>query len=195
MNTPPYHDIRSEFFREYFERALSYPDYLLTGKRHERERWESYAAGISLTAEQLRQAQAFKRKIPVLVLSGIWCGDCARQGPMLRALELASPLLIFRFIDNKANASLQEELRVNGAEKVPVVVSFSEDFFEVGRFGDRHLSVYRRKLNAELGAACDPGIETREAELSVELGEWVTYFERLQALLRLSPLLRKRYAD
>ena len=115
---------------------------------------------------------------------------------MLRALEKQAKVFEFRFLDNRANPELQDELRINGAEKVPVVVAFSEDFFEVARFGDRHLSVYRRKLRSELGAACDPGIVPPEAdELGEELGEWVAFFERAQLLLRLAPLLRSRYND
>ena len=38
--------------------------------------------------------------------------------------------------------------------RVPVVVFLSEDYFEVGRFGDRLLSAYRAKGAKELVAAC-----------------------------------------
>lgn len=110
---------------------------------------------------------------------------------MLRKIEEECPLLVIKFIDNKQNPELQDELRINGAEKVPVVVTFSEDFYELNRFGDRHLSVYKRKLSTELGTACDAGLGTPKNELDEELGEWVNHFERLQAILRLSLLLRK----
>ena len=200
--TSPYKDIRSDFFKRYFECAKSYDDYLLESETAHAQRWRDFESKITLQPKQRAIVEAFKRKMPVLVMSGVWCGDCARQGPMLKAIEEASNGLIScRFIDNRANLELQDELRINGAEKVPVVVCFSEDFYEIERFGDRHLSVYRRKMETELGAACDPGIVTGQgselpgSELEVELGEWVSYFERLQLMLRLAPALRRRYND
>jgi hypothetical protein len=79
---------------------------------------------------------------------------------------------------------------------VPVVVSLSEDFFEVGRSIDRQLAAYRRKARTELGDACDAGIVAPAAqELQEELGQWFEHFERQQLLLRLSPFLRKRHND
>ncbi len=77
-----------------------------------------------------------------------------------------------------------------------MVLSLSEDFFEVGRFGDSHHSVYKRKLATELGAVCDPGlVRAKDEDLRTELVEWINYFDRIQAILRLSPLLRRRYSD
>jgi hypothetical protein len=115
---------------------------------------------------------------------------------MLAVIEQANPNLTCRFLDNKENPELQEELRINGAMKVPVVAVFSEDFYELERFGDRHLSVYRRKFDNELGPACDAGIlPPAQDHLQIELGEWVAFFERLQIMLRLAPALRAKYND
>lgn len=192
----PYRDLRIEFFRKYFESGANYREYLTTGTAEQNAKWSNFEKAISLSADQRNTLKLFKRRMNILVMSGIWCGDCARQGPMLAAIEAACPLLSFRYHDNRRNPELQDELRINGAEKVPVVVTMSEDFFELGRFGDRHLSVYRRKVATELGVACDPGIVTGLAsELEVEVGEWIVYFERLQHMLRLAPMLRKRHGD
>ena len=115
---------------------------------------------------------------------------------MLHALENASSQLSVRYIDNKKNPELQDELRIHGAEKVPVVVCLSEDFFEVSRFGDNHLNAYRHRAKTTLGPACDPGIlPPSENVLAEELGEWVNFFDRVQLLLRTSPMLRERYKD
>ena len=194
-NTAKYFDARTDFFRNYYEQAKSYAEYLLSGNANEQQRWNAYSKQLSPSEAQIARIRDFRRQMPVLVLSGIWCGDCARQGPLFETIEKANPLLAFRYIDNRQNPELQKELRINGAEKVPVLVTFSEDFFELARFGDRHLSVYRRKLETELGVACDPGFGAPGSELSQELNEWIDYFERLQAMLRLSPMLRKRHGD
>ncbi len=193
--TSPYRDLRQEFFQKYFESGLTYKDYLATGTADQQAKWKSFAEGLEITADQKSRVSKFVRTMPVLVMSGIWCGDCARQGPMLALIEGLNPLLQFRYLDNKQNPELQDELRINGAEKVPVIVSFSEDFYELSRFGDRHLSVYHRKVETELGAACDPGLFAPKDELAAELEEWISHFERLQAIVRLAPMLRKRHGD
>lgn len=191
----PYRDKRQDFFRNYFERAKPYDEYLASGSSEHADRWRQFEKGVTLTDSARKILSKFKRRMNLLVMSGVWCGDCARQGPMLKLIEDAQPSVICRYIDNRLNSDLQDELRINGAEKVPVVVVLSEDFFELARFGDRHLSVYRRKAATELGAACDPGLAGQQAELAVEAGEWVEYLERIQLMLCLAPMLRKRYGD
>lgn len=198
MSQPsPYSDKRSEFFQTFFEKALPYDAYVKTGEPSHQERWRAMEPNIKLSATDQKILAGFKRKLNVLVMSGTWCGDCVRQGPMLNAIENATGgLMQFRYIDNNENPELQDELRINGAKKVPVIVALTEDFYELERFGDRHLSVYRRKLVSELGAACDPGLLPPAGdELAVEISEWVQFFERVQIMLRLAPMLRKRYGD
>jgi hypothetical protein len=188
-----YRDKREEFFRQNFANALPYEKYV-TGTAYE-AKWRSVEAEV----EKLTVPPAlenFRRKMPVLILSGIWCGDCSRQGPMFRRLEKLNPVFEIRFAESSEFLDLKEELRINGAEKVPVVVTLNEDFHELSRFGDRHLSVYRTKLEKELGAACDPGIlPPLKSALQEEFEEWVGFFERLQIMLRLAPGFRQRYGD
>ena len=191
-----YSDKRSDFFKNYFDKALDYESYLNTGTEQEKEKWRSYEQEVSLTPELIKRISSFKRKLNILVMSGIWCGDCIRQGPIFNAIEKQSKLFKFKFIDNRENPELLEELKINGAQKVPVIVCLTEDFYEVSRFGDKHLSVYRSKVDKELGAACDPGILPPEkSALELEINEWIDYFERLQHMLRLAPALRRRYND
>jgi hypothetical protein len=133
----------------------------------------------------------------VLISSGVWCGDCVRQGPMIHALaEACGPRVQDRWIDRETSAQLQQELRTLGGKRVPVAVFLSEDFFEIGRFGDRMLAAYRAKAARELGPACDAGIVPPPPEqLAAELQEWADIFERMLLMLRLSPQLRARYGD
>lgn len=194
--TSKYYDRRSSFFREYFEKGLPFPDYIASGDSGQQARWKEYAMRIKPGDSQYKLLLSFKRRINVLVLSGIWCGDCARQGPMLRAIEEAAPTITVHFVESRANPELQDELRILGATRVPVVVALSEDFFEVSRFGDRTLGAYRHKAEAEFGPACDAGLGNQSPpELAEELAEWVAHFERIQLMLRLAPALRERYQD
>ena len=194
--TSPYSDIRSDFFRQYYEQGLPYADYVASGEANQITNVRNYEPLIALTSAQQALLGSYVRQMRVLVLSGLWCGDCTRQVPMLSAIERACPLIAMRYLDSRSHPELHNELRINGALKVPVVVVLSEDFFELSRFGDRHLSVYRRKTIAECGPACETGlVPPSEAALAVEVGEWCDYFERLQLMLRLAPMLRQRYGD
>ncbi|MHB9134190.1 MAG: thioredoxin family protein [Armatimonadota bacterium] len=194
--TSPYFDLEAEFFQRAFAQALPYDAYLATGEPPQVAQVENYASLLTLTPAQAALLQSYTRRMNVLVLSGLWCGDCTRQVPMLNAIARANPLIDMRYLDSRTHPDVHEKLRINGALKVPVVVVLSEDFFELARFGDRHLSVYRRKAATELGPACDTGLVPPPAEaLATELGEWCDFFERLQLMLRLAPLLRKRYED
>jgi hypothetical protein len=77
---------------------------------------------------------------------------------------------------------------------VPIVVFLSEDFWEIARFGERTLSVYRAKASRDIGREFDAGILSPKAR-ERELADWVETFERTLIMLRLSPPLRRRYGD
>jgi len=194
--TSPYFDTQSDFFRHYYELGLPYDAYIASGEANQIASVRNYESLIALTPEQQALLGSYTRRMQVLVLSGLWCGDCTRQVPMFAAIERACPPMEMRYVDSRSHPELHEKLRINGALKVPVVVVLSEDFFELARFGDRHLSVYRRKAATELGPACETGlIPPSEAALATELGEWCDFFERLQLMLKLAPMLRQRYGD
>lgn len=189
-------DKKSDFFKTYFDKALSYEDFVKTGTAVQTEKWTNFAGKISLDEAQKTMLSGFTRSMNILVLSGVWCGDCARQCPMLDLMAQSSKVMNLKFIDNQTYPELRDELRVCGGSRVPMALILSEDFFEVSRFGDRQLSVYRKKALNELGAACDPGILPPPAnELAEEVREWLAFVERAQLMLRLSPFLRNRYKD
>jgi thiol-disulfide isomerase/thioredoxin len=189
-------DKRADFFKGFFEQSLKYKDFIETGTPEQKNRWLNIENSLTLSENHQLLLTTFTRTINVLVLAGIWCGDCSRQGPMLKLIADKANTIDLRFIDNQKFPDLRDELRICGGTRVPVVVALSEDFFEVARFGDRHLSIYRKKALNEFGATCEAGVLTPpKNELETELSEWVNHFERIHLILRLSPLLRGRYKD
>jgi hypothetical protein len=100
-----------------------------------------------------------------------------------------------RVIDRETDAKLRDEIRIMGAARVPVVVFLTEDFFEVGRFGDRMLVSYRNMAFREYGSDRWPLPASQEEGLAYELAEWVNIFERCILMARLSPLLKRRHSD
>ncbi|MAE60358.1 MAG: thiol reductase thioredoxin [Planctomycetaceae bacterium] len=195
---PKYLDVRAGFWREVWEASADYATYLDDSEADHADKWRDMATHIvPLSPDQSARLKGMNRTVHVLVYTGVWCGDCVRQGPMLQQLvEACDPGVTLRLHDRDMNASLTDELRVLGAMRVPIVVFLTEDFFEIGRFGDRMLTIYRAKATRELGAACSTGLIAPPAdELAAERDEWLDIFERMLLMARLSPPLRQRYGD
>ena len=192
-----YLDVRSDLFQRVFRDAVSYRDYLLTGNDRERAAWERAEAGLpALPADARTRLDPAGRIVKVLCLSGIWCGDCVRSVPIVaRVAEAAGPSVDLRFVDRDAIPELRDELRVLGAMRVPMVVFLTEDFHEIGRYGDRVLTVYREKAATELGAACPLPGSADGGALAAETAEWLDVFERTILMARLAPPLRARHGD
>ncbi|MCW3988867.1 MAG: thioredoxin family protein [Candidatus Bathyarchaeota archaeon] len=195
-DTPGYQDKRSEFWRAHFDKASEYEAYIEGSEQEHIQRWRDSEKRIpALSEEQLKRLQGYDRELNVLVYSGIWCGDCARQGPLLKKLaEACGEKVKIKFIERDASPELMEELRIVGATRVPILVFLSEDFWEMARFGERTLSVYRAKAAREIGREFDGGILSPKAR-EKELSDWAEIFERVLIMLRLSPPLRRRHGD
>jgi hypothetical protein len=187
-----YFDRRSSFWRSSFDDALEYESYLSQSPLHTAKRWHDRANEIpALTEEQSKRLRGYHRVLNVLLVSGVWCGDCARQGPVIKQIvDACEDSVKMRVIDRDSNTEIRDELRILGAARVPVVVFLTEDFFEVGRFGDQMLTEYRKRAAREFGRNPLP-----QDEKASELSEWVDIFERMLLMVRLSPLLRKRHGD
>jgi thiol-disulfide isomerase/thioredoxin len=193
---PTYYDNRAEFWKRYFNMAKPYDDFIEESDQEKSARWMETAERLpQLTSDQEERLRGWDRELNVLLYGGIWCGDCARQGPMLKKLaNIAGDKVQLRVIDREASEELQDELRILGALRVPMVVFLTEDFWEVGRFGDRLLTVYRAKASREIGRGLPQGVLSPRA-LEAEMAEWVDIFERMLTMVRLSPPLRKRHRD
>ncbi len=178
-----------------FAAALPLPEFLERyGTASDRARWQQVTQRVRLSGPQRELLQSFRRRMNVLVLAGAWCGDCVEQCPIFEEFAAATPTIVTRYLDRDAYPQVQEALLINGGRRVPVVVFFSEDGYEVARYGDRTLSRYRQ-LAAELGGpACPTGLSD-DRLLQAVIQEWLDEFERVQWILRLSPRLRQRHGD
>jgi hypothetical protein len=189
--------MNSSYLSEKFSHAFPYVAYLATGTPEQQRRWNQVYDAANLSTPQLQLLSGFSRSMKVLILSGIWCGDCVQQCPLLEKIAESRPGLIdLRLLDRDANRDLTEQLKINSGDRVPVAVFMAEDFEFCATFGDRTLSRYRAIARAQLGASCPIGIAPPPAdELAATLQDWLNEFERIQLMLRLSARLRKKYGD
>ena len=180
-----------------FADALPYESFLEKyGNSAQRTRWNGMHGRFSLTPDQRRLLGGFARPMPVLCLAGAWCGDCINQCPLFDHFARASARLDLRFLDRDARPDVRESLSINGGQRVPVVVFLSEDWFEVSRYGERTLSIYRRLASEQLGPSCPTGlVPPADEAIAVITAEWLAEFERAQLILRLSTRLRSLHGD
>jgi hypothetical protein len=189
------HDPAVILYQSHWAQARDWDHYLAIGTEGQRARWRTQLAATVLP-ERLRDRLAgFRRRMHLLTLSSIRCGDCAREGAMLRRIADASPAVELRFLDRDSVPELRERLRVVGGARMPATLVLSEDFEFVDRLGDRTLATYRRMLAAPAEAGCPGGILAEEGELEAALDELTDRLERAQILLRLTPKLRQRHGD
>jgi thiol-disulfide isomerase/thioredoxin len=180
-----------------FAHGLPYADFVTRyANEGQKQRWRQVHDQVALTPAQRELLGDFRRDMNVLCLAGAWCGDCISQCPIFEHFADAAPVIRLRFIDRDEHADAQHELRINGGDRVPVVVFFSEDGNEVGRHGERTLSKYRQMMRDQAGAGCPTGLVVPGDPLLVQVTQdWLNEFERVQWLLRLSPRLRQRHGD
>ena len=64
-----------------FPAGLSYNEFLTHhGTDEQRKRWNDWYPQVKLTDAQKSLLGSFKRKMPLVVLAGAWCGDCGGYG-------------------------------------------------------------------------------------------------------------------
>jgi len=189
--------MNASFLAQKFQAALNYKSYVLTGTDEQQRRWKQVYDAAKITPEQGQLLSGFTRKTHVLVISGIWCGDCVQQCPLQqRIAEGNEGMIDLRFVDRDQNRDLESHVRMNAGDRVPVALFMAEDFELCGVYGDRVISRYRAMARKQLGASCPIGLAPPDAdEMAATLADWVQEFERIQLMLRLSGRLRQKHGD
>ena len=74
-----YADKRSELWRQSFEGAVPYDDYLERSDEKKAAHWRRMEERIPGLAEAERaRLKGYHRVLNLLMVSGVWCGDCVR---------------------------------------------------------------------------------------------------------------------
>ncbi len=187
----------SSFLIDKFASGLPYDRYLQTGNEEQQRRWTQVYEAAHLTPAQKELLSGFAREMKILIFSGIWCGDCVQQCPLIqRIAEANSAKIAMRFFERPKESELDPDLRINAGSRVPVVIFLSEDNQWCATAGDRTINRYRALARARLGPMCPTGIVAPEKdELDATLADWLNEVERVQLMLRLTPRLRQKYQD
>lgn len=197
MSTTAGMSLNAAYLQSKFDQAHAYEAYLATGTDAQQAGWTKIYDQTKLTEHQTKLLGAFTRDMKVLVSSGVWCGDCVQQIPLLQKIAEASGGRVdLRIVDRDEHADLAEQVQICGGLRVPVAIFMAEDFELVSIFGDRTLTRYRAIAAKQLGAACAiPGAPVPDDELAGTLQDWLDEVERVHLLLRLSTRLRQKHND
>ena len=185
------------YLKSKHEAALPYQDYVATGSPDQQAAWQKNYDLAQLTNTQRGLIAAFTRRINIIGLTGIWCGDCAQQCPAIQRIAEAHPAAIdLRWLGRDEHGDLQTQVRINGGDRVPVLIFCAEDYELVGWYGDRTLSRYRSIAAKQVGASCSlPGAPVDNSLLVATTQDWLNEIERVHRLLRLSGRLRQKHGD
>lgn len=194
-----------EILRTKFNAGKPYDAYIASGTPDQKAKWTAFHQRVTLTPTQREVVGSFSRRINVLVISGLWCGDCAQQCPMFDHLAKVKPAapgdptapgVDLRFLDRDEHIDLAEQVRICGGTRVPTVLFLNEDFEFLAIAGDKSLSRLRAIAARSLGAACAvPGAPVPPDEIAATLQDWANDLERAHLTARLSPRLRQRHQD
>jgi len=180
-----------------FGTGFTYSDYVASGTADQQQSWRAFHQKVQLTGGQRDVMAGMTRRVNVLVISGIWCGDCVQQVPMLDHIAGVNPqALQLRLVDRDEQKVLSDALRICGGNRVPTVIFLNEDFEFLSLYGDKSLSRLRAQAQKALGAACMlPGAPVASDEIAATLQDWVNEVERAHLIGRLSAKLRQRHGD
>ena len=181
---------------ERFQQGLAYEAFLARyANDGQKQRWRQVHDQVALTPTQRELLGSFGRRMHVLCLAGAWCGDCINQCPIFEHFAAAAPVIQVRYLDRDDHADVQRALQINGGNRIPVLVFFSEDGYEAARYGERTLSKYRQMMRDQAGIASGFNPEAHDPLPVLVTQDWLNEFERVQWLLRLSPRLRQLHGD
>jgi len=186
----------AQFLQTKFNSSLPYADYLKTCTDEQQRRWTQVYDAARLTSAQQMLLSGFTRQMNILTISGIWCGDCVQQCPLIQRIAEGNSRIAHRLIDRDQHKDLSQQFRINAGDRVPVILLMAEDFELCAVAGDRTLHRYRALMRNKLGPSCPTGIGAPDKdEIGVTLQDWLDEIERVQWMLRLSPRLRQKHGD
>jgi thiol-disulfide isomerase/thioredoxin len=189
--------MKASYLSDQFASALAYDRYILTGTEEQQRRWKQVYDAAELAEPQKQLVGGFVREMKILIISGIWCGDCVQQCPLIQRIAEANPAKIdLRLVDRDQHRELTEQCRINAGDRVPVILFLAEDYEWCATAGDRTINRYRALAIRHLGASCPTGIVAPDkSEMEATLGDWLNEVERVQLMLRLSSRLRQKHQD
>ena len=99
--------MKASYLSDQFAAALPYGQYIRTGTDEQQRRWKQVYDAAQLSEPQKQLVGGFVRDLKILIVSGIWCGDCVQQCPLIqRIAETNADKIDLRLVERDACAWL-----------------------------------------------------------------------------------------
>src|ERR1700724_215165 len=106
--------MNASYLSEQFASAIPYGQYIQTGTDEQQRRWKQVYDAVRLSEAQKQLVGGFVRDIKILIVSGIWCGDCVQQCPLIERIAEANTLKMdLRFVERDQHRDLVDQVRMN----------------------------------------------------------------------------------
>lgn len=132
-----------EFFKRFEEKGITFTQWLEIFENNEsKDQTEKYfieSESIRETSKSRLSELNYKQYI--LAIAADWCGDCQRNVPILEHVCQSSDLIELKILKKEDNLDLL--VKINGGEKIPYVMFYSQDGYFCGSWTERSYESYK----------------------------------------------------
>lgn len=123
-------------YRQVWDEAFSWGDYLSGEVREHRELWEAVWRRARVPEWALQQGKALGDGWKLLVISEDWCGDASNTVPVAARLGEALGWEV-KVVKRDEHPHLMDEYLTGEARSIPIVIPLDGEMEPVGRWGPR----------------------------------------------------------
>lgn len=127
----------NEMYREYWNAAIEWRDYLEREVEEHRELWEGVHERHRTPEWAVERAEESDGDRKLLVLSEDWCGDASNTVPVLARFAEAADGVEIRILKRDENPELMDRWLTNGSRSIPIAIVLDANFEPVGSCGPR----------------------------------------------------------
>jgi len=137
-----------------WDAAIKYNKFLTKAREHI-EIMKARYSDLQLTEKDLDTLGNLQNEIRILVIGTDRCSDSSGVIPILARMEAAAPKVELRILDSDANARYNQQFKVNGKRKTPVVLFLNNELQELCRWVERPNAAYKVVNEATIHSAED----------------------------------------
>lgn len=174
-------------YREHWDRAYPFPDYLVNQVRTHRALWEGMYRNATPPEWAVAHARELSGRWNLLVLAEDWCGDASNTLPVLARFAEAVPGIELRVSKRDENPELMNRHRTGASRSIPLAIVLNEAYEPVGQWGPRPAELQEFVLGDKRAGVRDRADIHKEARrwYARDRGE-TTLCEVLEVLERVS---------
>ena len=146
--------ITEEFVKRH---GLTYEEYVNQLEPAFQRRYQRSYQKVALSEEQINFLKLPSRPVRAIVFTTKTCTDSVSAVPIMKKIQEHGTFIDLRVIDiNKGDQEVEEVFEnytTNGDKRVPVIITLSEDYYEINRWVERsalgYKLYYESKRNAK----------------------------------------------